>query len=310
MSRFALWVIAIMLGAGATSCFTGIESTPRISTDDLRRSGVKATPEQAFAALLEGESPAEWTAGKQWLVSEDKISIIFSGSPAGADSLAGSILRLEGISEAKTLTGADVVELRLLTPDNNLLVYRTDVPADEWKSRKSFNIPFTVELDPVMCADSLLRGKELYITTPLWYDENGHRINGLRHIPVTVSSVKAGTANYPLKVCFTAAEDDAPVRCVYMTYGNSPSSNRNFDKLFRFDNPRLGYPDISDRTWGLIIRSQLAEGMSRDEARLALGSPASIDRGATRGSMQIERWSYDNGVFLIFEEGVLIRYRK
>ena len=94
-----------------------------------------------------------------------------------------------------------------------------------------------------------------------------------------------------------------------MTYGTSASATRNFDRLFSFTDPRRSYPRITDATWQKIIRSQVEAGMTRDECRLALGAPDHIDRGATPGA-QLERWTYDNGVYLIFEDGILERWRK
>jgi len=307
---FSLLVVAIALAAGCSSCFTGIESTPRITREDVGKSGVSVTEEQTFADLIKGTASRDWKAGKQWLVTDNKIALIFAGSPADVDSLSGQTITLDGISPISTITGVDNIELRFKDPKGQLLSYRTDVPADDWGSRATVPIPFAVELTPVAIADSLLKGKTLYITTPLWYDKNGQMIRGLRHIPVTVNRVVPGTANYPLCVAFTPGEGDPTERFILMTYGKSTSATRNFDRLFSFDNPRLRYPQITDKTWALIVRSQVAEGMTRDEARLALGTPASIDRGYTRGSLQMERWSYDNGVYLIFEEGFLIRFRK
>ena len=66
-----------------SSCFTGIESTPRISAGDVRkRDAATLTPEQQFLGDISAEPPASWTAGKRFFVTDDKISIIFA--PGGA----------------------------------------------------------------------------------------------------------------------------------------------------------------------------------------------------------------------------------
>ena len=49
--------------------------------------------------------------------------------------------------------------------------------------------------------------------------------------------------------------------------------------------------------------------MTRDECRLALGTPDSIDRATTVGNTHFERWSYENGVYLLFEDGYLSKFR-
>lgn len=49
--------------------------------------------------------------------------------------------------------------------------------------------------------------------------------------------------------------------------------------------------------------------MTRDEARLALGAPANIDRRPGYSFMR-EIWTYENGIFLIFEDGLLKSFRQ
>ena len=305
----SLLITVTALAAGCSSCFTGIESTPRITREDVRRSGVTVSREQTFAEQITGETPRDWKPGKQWKVTDNKIALIFAGSPTEVYDLAGKFIELESITPVNTVTGVSNVELKFKDANGRPLVYMTDVAADDWNTRENVAIPFTVEMSVVAEADSLLRGKTLYITTPMWYDRDGRMINGLRHIPVTVNRVLPGNENYPLCVAFTPSVGNGVECYIFMTYGKSASSTRNFERLFAFDNPRLRYPQITDETWGLIVRSRVAEGMNRDEAKLALGTPASIDKGYTQGSLQMERWSYGDGVYLIFEEGVLIRYR-
>ena len=96
---------------------------------------------------------------------------------------------------------------------------------------------------------------------------------------------------------------------VYMSIGRSRAATRNFDTLFSFTDPRSSYPEIKDEVWELIIRSRVRSNMTRDEVRLALGSPASVERVPTYGGM-IERWSYTDGVYLVFEDGFVTRFRQ
>jgi hypothetical protein len=82
-----------------------------------------------------------------------------------------------------------------------------------------------------------------------------------------------------------------------------------FDKLFSFTDLRKNYSQITDANWERITRGDVAVSMTKDECQLSLGSPRSIERVPTHGGLY-ERWSYDNGVYLIFENGLLTRYRK
>lgn len=291
------------------SCFTGIESTPRITSDDVRAQGALATPEQSLTGSVVPEAPSAWAPGKRWLVDDSRISMIFTSASTGTELHRGDELVLKESRRVPTFSGKDAMELVFTGPDSQILYYRPELIADDWNESPSLAIPFTVELSAVAIADSLMRGNTYYITTPLWYDSTGHSVEGLRHVPVTIDSILPGSERYPLKVAFTPpSELGDDERYIYMTYGTASWATRNFDRLFSFANPRKSYPRITDKTWQNIIRSRVEEGMTRDECRLALGAPASIDRGASR-SFQMERWSYDNGVYLLFEDGILIRFR-
>ncbi len=298
-------VLCVML----SGCFTGIESTPRITADDVRNSGIRTTDEQAFAASFVPEAPRGWTLGKRWKVTDNKIALIFTAQSTGRDSLAGKTIAFASERRVPSVTGEELIELAFTGPEGQRLYYRPDIPADDLHDRASMPIPFAIELAAVEKADSLMRGNTYFITTPLWYDAEGNAVQGLRHVAVRIDSVIPGNDRYPLCVAFTPAESGHTARYILMTYGTSSAATRNFDRLFSFTDPRTSYPRISDENWHKIINSQVDLGMTRDECRLALGIPNSIDRGATPG-MQLERWSYDNGVYLIFEDGILERYRK
>jgi len=311
MNRSSLTIIITATAATlfCGGCFTGIESTPRITADDVRAQGAFASPEQMLTASVIPEAPAAWTGGKRWRVTDSRISMIFTPVSDNTDLRPGDEISLEECHRIPTFSGKDGMELVFTGPDAQKLYYRPELPADDWADKPSLAIPFTVELSAVAIADSLMRGNTYYITTPMWYDAEGHVTEGLRHIPVTVDSVLPGTERYPLLVAFTPpAGLGQSERYIYMTYGTASWATRNFERLFSFNDPRKSYPKITDKTWQNIIHSRVEEGMNRDECRLALGAPASIDRGATRG-FQIERWSYDNGVYLLFEDGILIRFR-
>ncbi|MDE6397581.1 MAG: hypothetical protein K2K84_09950, partial [Muribaculaceae bacterium] len=93
-----------------------------------------------------------------------------------------------------------------------------------------------------------------------------------------------------------------------ITLGHETTSLRNFDTQFSSENPRKKYPRITDEVWDLIQHSRVRNGMTPDECRLALGAPDSYRRVPTTAGM-VEYWSYYNGSFLTFEDGVLVRFR-
>lgn len=288
-----------------SSCFTGIESTPRITDDDVRDAGVTLTAEQRLGVAMTSQPPRLWAAGKQWIVRDNRIAIIFN--PPAADTLLNDTLTMVALNRVPTIMGDTAVEL-ILSARGRVFNYPTGVSVRDFASRRALEIPFAVEMSPVVQADSLLAGNTYYIKTPLWTDIAGAQHNGLRHIPVTVTRVEAGTVTRPLRVWFEQVGDSTDYS-VLLTYGEGITSTRNFDCVFSFTNPRNEYPSITDATWNNIIHSQVAVGMSRDECRLALGAPTRLQRGLTTAA-QVEHWSYDDGTYLIFEDGVLTRYRK
>ena len=110
-------IIAAALTAIALhSCFTGIESTPRITAGEVRRqSAAKPTPEMLFLADILPEPPAEWHTGKRFYVSDNRIAKLFSYTDGRSDSLAGTDLIYAGRSGAPSLTGEGATEIDLVT---------------------------------------------------------------------------------------------------------------------------------------------------------------------------------------------------
>jgi hypothetical protein len=305
-----------------TGCFTGVESTPRITASDVKKQKVVVTEEQKFLSNIAPEPPSRWLAGKRFRVTDNKISIIFNSSVANTDSLSNSDIYFQSFVPATSLTGNDATDVILTDRHGSFLSYRVNIAQGELDQKERLEIPFTVEYSVVEGVDSIMRGQKYYITTPLWYDHSLHSINGLRHIAVNIESVTPGNHVYPLAVNFkldkmsvnqeeiTALGLSADsVYTVFMTIGAERSSTRNFDAVFSFTNPRKKYPNVDENTWSLIEQSKVIIGMNRDECRLALGAPRQIDNIPT-SSVILERWSYDDGVFLIFEDGILTRFRR
>jgi hypothetical protein len=317
-ARLIYLVLPMML----TGCFTGVESTPRITAYDVKKQKVVVTEEQKFLSNIAPEQPSRWRAGKRFRVTDNKISIIFNSSVANIDSLSNSDIYFQSFVPATSLTGNDATDVILTDRHGSFLSYRVNIAQGELDQKERLEIPFTVEYSVVEGVDSIMRGQKYYITTPLWYDHSLHSINGLRHIAVNIESVTPGNHVYPLAVNFkldkmsvdqeeiTALGLSADsVYTVFMTIGAERSSTRNFDAVFSFTNPRKKYPNVDENTWSLIEQSKVIIGMNRDECRLALGAPRQIDNIPT-SSVILERWSYDDGVFLIFEDGILTRFRR
>lgn len=325
--RSRLAVIAVAAGIALVSlqsCFTGVESTPKISLSDVRKQqAATVTDEQRFLAGIAPTPPSQWRPGHRLRVDDAKIGLALTSASASADSLPGRDLVFDSFSPAVSLTGTDATEISFhadLPGGRAEYFYRVSVDMSELDTLEAIHVPFTVDMDLVARVDSMMRGRRLYVRTPMWYRADGDRsvVAGLRHVPVVVDSVVAGDSNYPLGVVFTLVDADQArliepsgeecTRMVFMTVGKSRAATRNFELLFSFRDPREIYPGIKDDVWQLIVRSRVKEGMTREECRLALGAPTTLRRIPTYGGMR-EQWQYSDGVYLYFDDGFLTRYR-
>lgn len=301
----AFLTVAAMLPLAG--CFTGIESTPKITADDVKKQNIVVTPEQKFISDI-GEAPlSEWSIGKRFLVTDDRIALVFGASARGVPSLCGEELTYRGYDSIPAITGDGATLLELSTSKGDKLKYKIDAPVRSVLSRRFVGIPFTIDLDVVAAARERLATKRVYIITSMWFDRDGRQVAGRKFIPVTITDVSPGNVNYPLYVSFV--DDGGKAGGVYMSLGASRQSTRNFDTLFSFTDPRLRYPNVSDDNWQNIINGVVALDMTREECRLALGSPKEIDRRPGYGGVA-ERWTYTDGVYLLFEDGLLRDFRR
>ena len=309
-TKLKLLLSAALVAALFTSCFTGIESTPRISSGDVRkRDAANTTPEQLFLSEVKPLPPAQWREGKRFFVTDDKISIIFQSQLSSIDSLTGKDLVFNRFETVPSVTGTGATVVVFTSPGfDNELRYRVNFPVEDINSRDRLEIPFSVERYVVEKVDSAMRGNEYYISTPKWFaTDDNHAVNGRRHIPVRITRVEPGTYIYPLRVFFTPSDREGEF-WIPMTIGDDRAATRNFSTVFNFENPRKRYPNITDETWALITNSRVAAGMTRDECRLALGAPNNYRTLPVYNAI-VEQWSYDDGLYLIFEDGILTRYR-
>lgn len=305
---------AMVCAIALHACFTGVESTPRIDASAVQREHA-ATPvaEASYLADIRPQSPAQWQPGKQFLVADPRISLIFGAPSDSTTNLAGHTVRYIGYDDTRGLMGDENPVLKFVADDGRRFFYNlSNYDRARLDTATVLEVPFTIDLDLVRATDDRIRGKHFYVRTPEWYraDAGRQAVSGLRHIEVVVDSVVAGTPEFAAAVCFHPADNaDAGEYILFMSVGRGKGATRTFDSLFAFENPRKRYPEIRDRIWANIICSQVCSGMTRDECRLALGQPTEILRVPTNGGMQ-ERWTYSDGIYLIFDDGFLTRFRR
>ncbi len=306
-------LLGALLCVGAASCFTGVESTPRIDASTVREQrAADPVAEASYLVGIKPEAPAKWRVGKRFHVVDDRISLIFGPPSDPTDKLVGQDIIYLGTDGATSLTGNDASVMRFADEHGGKYYYRiNNYGRERLDTISSLEVPFTVDLDLVSAVNTKMRGQHYYVRTPAWYsaDSSLTPLSGLRHVRIVVDSVVAGTADFPAAVCFHQASGNDKEYVLLMSVGKGRGATRTFDSLFAFDNPRNRYPEIKDDVWELITRSRVREGMTRDECRLALGQPSDILRIPTYGGMQ-ERWTYTDGIYLIFDDGFLTKYRR
>ena len=298
------------------SCFTGVESTPRISERDLRRVQHAERHEESFLADILPEPPAQWRQGKAWKVIDPRSERLF-----GAD-LSNAVITYAGVDEATSITGHPEAILRFDSPAGRVS-YRTDISADSLSRRASFTIPYTVEQVTVDSVRSRLKGRDVFVITSVWNDLAGQSLRGIKNISVKIEDVAAGDGIYPLRLLLSYEPSDKFLvnpgttlkdkgeRRYFTLPMSSPgadigSSMRTFADIFSFTDPRLRYPKIEDAAWANIQAGRVVPGMTRDECRLSIGSPAEISRNPGYNALY-ESWTYPDGIRLIFVDGILSR---
>lgn len=293
-------IMSVTAALALQSCFTGIEYTPKITYKDVKKEDIRTSEEQKIADSFSPENFGDWKKGKQFFVSDPKISWVMNGQ---TDLQRGDTIIYIGTGTATSLTGGE---------SRNLLFSRLHHPADTLYSRltapaegdRQMRIPFAIELSVIDKMREALIGNRYYVKTALWYSQEGDTRRGRKFIPVIVTDVVPHSEEQTAMVSIKDPSTDA-ISCLLMSQ-NTSGGTRTFDTLFSIADPRRLYPNVTDENWTAIQNSQVREGMTRAEVQAALGAPSNIDRGHNQ-SNAFERWTYQDGISLIFVDGILTR---
>lgn len=296
-------------------CFTGVESTPRIKADEVRRQhAATKTPEQVFLADIEPLPPSQWVPGQYsiFITGQQRLPLVFPNATGPYEGLQGKVLTFAGFRPVQGLVTPEV-EAVFQSESGDLYPFRTKMQQSQLDTLRVLDVPFSIPMDMVRRVSDCIKDKDYFVKTPHWYDTpTRNPIRGVRYVPVHIDSVTPGNDLYPVAVSFTITDSrvsgPSSGATVFMTLGSGRTSTRNFDTLFSFTDPRRTHPEIKDDVWALIINSRVREGMTREECRLALGNPPELSRIPTYGGVR-EVWTYSDGVFLVFDDGFLTRYR-
>lgn len=303
------FVAAFFVAFALSGCFTGIEGTPKIGTRELLRQNVVTTLEDTLLNCAGPQPLSEWSLGKLFQVTDDRINLALEPSGDVAPPRSGDTLSFVGKQPVASLTDRMDTELAFTDRAGHRYTYRINAPVEELDLRNRIIVPFTIELSMVDSVRKVLLSNTYYIRTSVWFDKHGNAESGLRYVPVTISDVQPGNMVYPARLQFVTGGAAVPdTAWVYLSVGDMSRNSRSFGSLFSVTDPRRKYPAIADSTWTNIVHGKVARYMTQEECRLAIGQPASIDRFQGT-NVYTERWVYENGRYLIFEDGILKSYR-
>lgn len=295
-----------------SGCFTGVESTKAITQKDVNKvlEKDKSIADDTGMSIykLRPSSFSEWETGRTFYVTDDNIKLLFRSSSTIEDSvsLKDKFLTYQRYSTETSITGAEVINIVFTDNQKHIFVYPTNRTLQQLNDDAKVAIPYLIDMNKVMELRSMLIGKELYIRTSLWYDANGNMIKGRKFVKTTIEDVMPGNKYFPYMIKF---RDDKTEAYIFLSSEQSSVQNRSLNDLFSLSDIHDKYPTISNENWELIINGDLALDMTKDECRLSMGSPKTIDRTPTYDGLK-EYWTYDNGIYLIFEDGLLRKFRK
>ncbi|MDE6392180.1 MAG: hypothetical protein K2L59_02780 [Muribaculaceae bacterium] len=298
----------------AISCNTGIESTKAITMSRSERRETMPGAEERMSAQITSEPLGEWRAGKKFLISDNKASVLLERQPyahnfSATDSIVGTVLSFERVSSRLT-PGGDTVAIIEFRGDGCAYLYNTSRNLrDALHSFKGQDMPMMIDLDMVASADSLLRGRKVWTRSRLWYDSVGNIVDGRKFDPVTITRIRPGNMVFPLAVEFT--DENRENATMFMNVSSSDgigAESRTFQSLFILEDPRQLYSSVSPEIWENIKKGRVSAGMTKEECRLSLGNPAEVDAGHNWSSV-IDIWRYRDGSYLQFQDGLLVNYR-
>jgi hypothetical protein len=294
-----------------SGCFTGVDSTPKITNKEVKRHGVsKISAEEQLMSSVSRDPYGSWKVGKCFYVTDSKIQLALTPASVASILKPGDIITYSGTVANTSILGDTVSAISFRTPSGEIAAYRMEASPERLSQQTELEVPFAIDMALVERARAQLVGKKMWINTMQWYTAAGEPFTGKKFVAVTVSHVNPGNAEFPLMVLFTEeANAAAGEHGVYLTVGTRSSTARTFQHIFSLTDPKKRYSSITDEEWAEIAIGNIKEEMSREACRLSLGSPKNVDR-YNSGGLLVERWSYENGIFLEFMDGKLKHFRR
>lgn len=299
-------ILSLLVGCAFASCHTGIENTKTIT---MTRQEKKELLPIAEELMMNGIVPAplsSWKKGeKQFIISDNKGAIVFGLGNGESGNIAGDTIIYKGVSVKRSPGGVEMGVLHFSDKGRELRYDTGRSMAQAQTHLTGLDIPMVIDLDVVRTVDSLLRGRQVWILSDLRYSDSGERMKGDKFVPVEIERVVPGDAVFPLILKVKSGDEHFNV---YMNLKYSGVESRTFGTLFSLTDPKLKYPNILPEVWKLIQEGKVRNGMTKEECRLSLGNPIEVTAGHNWSST-LDYWQYANGMFLRFEDGLLLMFR-
>lgn len=269
--------------------------------------------EQFVKENFKRRSPSTWKPGERFVYTSPTLNITLKREkPITGDSTdyTNQILVFDSFAEKTDWVGNSTMDLRF-DLNGEKIRFSTGKNLEQF-SDTTYNplIPGLILLSEIEKADSLLKGRQLYILTSEWESNNEEDLlEAQKLIPIEITAVKPGNEYFPVRIFFKN-QNGKEFSILTVLSGTLNSSSRlPFHKIFSFSDPRLNHKDISDDVWDLITKGKVKEGMTQPEVRLSIGKPTEINRIPTYSGLK-EQWFYNSGMMLFFEDGKVSKFRK
>ena len=292
------------------SCFTGVETTRKITGDDAVKIGINT--DSQGGSRLDSLVPAkfkDWEIGKRFYVTDNNIKIVLYSQKLNLDTISfiNKTLVYNGYVEENRIGVEKLAYVILKDSSGSEFYYKTGKTISELRdSSYLFKIPFTIDCDMVESVKNNLNGDSLYIKSPIWFNESGEQTRGFKFEKIKILDVLPGNKVYSINVKF---EYNGKTSYIYLSTKDNSVSSRLFSSIFSFTNPHLIYPLITDEVWSMIKRGEIKKYMTKDECKLSIGLPNDVNKIPTYNGLE-EYWFYENGVYLLFRDGLLTEFRK
>ena len=313
MTRIFLIYVSFFVLLICNGCTTGIEGTKTIKMSKSERREMAPTDEETLSAKFVSRPVAEWTIGKKFYVSDNKIQYLLEN--AGHDlsfDMKGHILEYIGYESKASAGDSKTLQIRFKDlQDNKHYLYNTGREiAGALKSLRGTDLPALIDMELIEKVNTELAERQLWILTQLWYDKSQNPVKGKKFVPVRLIKAIPGDMNFP--ILLEMSDEDNNSFYLFMNVMNGSSvvgESRTFPSIFSLGDPRNRYPAIQDEIWTNIQNGNISLGMTKEECRLSLGNPDDVDSGHNWNNT-IDIWRYKNGTFLQFEDGLLVNFRK